>query len=107
MRNKHNQLIKEAKRLYLHPRLNASLDKRTLWSNAKPLGLPKFRSSPSPAFTADEFNSHIANVEPSNGSHSDFIGRGLSENALHCEDTILTLKKILHLLAYHQIRINR
>lgn len=59
LRNKVNQMISDAKDAYLKLRLCANVGMKTLWKNAKALGLATSSStSPITAFTAHEFNVH-------------------------------------------------
>lgn len=59
LRNKVNDLVKNAKDRYLRPKLDCNLGMRNLWRNVKGMGLvASVSSSPAPSFTADEFNVH-------------------------------------------------
>jgi len=69
LRNIATQLVKDAKKDFLRPRLNPNVGMKQLWKNAKELGLvASRRNTVAPAFTADEFNEHTTYRSPGNSN---------------------------------------
>lgn len=63
LRNKVNQMCVDAKDSFLKHKLNVNAGMKTLWKNAKALGLATSISySPAPSFTAHEFNVYTSGV---------------------------------------------
>lgn len=63
LRNRVTQMVRNAKDAFLKPRLNVNIGMKNLWRNAKSLGLASSQShTPTPAFTAHDFNLHTAGI---------------------------------------------
>lgn len=69
LRNAATQLVKDAKKDFLRPRLNHKIGMKQVWTNARELGLVRGRKNDllSPAFTADEFNKHTTSCAGDEG----------------------------------------